>query len=304
MLPDIAKHSEKFYYFFEIANEGSIQATARKLNTSAPSLSHAVKQLESVIGSQLFQRSKTGVTLTDAGNKLYVFCRKYFRELEEVQRLIDYPEQKALRKIKVGTFQSIALYFWPLLIDSLKTESNFLLSITTNRSRAILELLLRREIDVALTVETLKHQKLIKHELYKDEYAFYVPSDWPKAELKKSSLYQHALLYIPDAVDEHGKSLRQYIHSWHLLFRDEFELDSLEVIGEFVKKGYGIGILPTKVAKTHGKALRQLRIEGIPAQKFGVHRFFLSYRDDLDIPQSLIRLLLESAKKATLQLNT
>ncbi len=303
MIPDIARHSEKFYYFYEIANEGSLQATARRLGVSAPSLSHAVKQLESVAEAPLFHRSKSGVTLTDAGEKLFVFCRKYFRELEEVQRLIEHPEQKATRKVKIGTFQSIALYFWPLLIDSMKSESNISLSITTNRSRAILEALLRREVDIALTVGALKHERLLKHELYKDEYAFYISSSWKKTELKQSDVHEHAILYIPDATDEDGKSLRQYLHSWGLIFRDEFELDSLEVIGEFVKRGYGVGILPTRVAKTFGNLLKPLKIEKLGTQKFGTHRFYLSYRDDLEIPQSLMRLLLDNAKKAAIQLN-
>jgi DNA-binding transcriptional LysR family regulator len=304
MLPEIARHSEKFYYFYEVANEGSLQATARKLGISAPSLSHAIKQLESVAEAEFFSRSKSGVTLTEAGEKLYVFCRKYFREMEEVQRLIKHPEQKSLRKIKIGTFQSIALYFWPLLIDSLKAESEISLSIKTNRSRAIMEALVRREIDVALTVEGIKHEKLIKHEIYKDEYAFYIPSSWKKTELKRADIHQHAILYIPDATDEHGKSLLQYLHSWNLIFHDEFDLDSFEVVGEFVKKGYGVGVLPTKVAKTYGGKLRQIKIEGVEAPRFGTHRFFLSYRDDLDIPQSLMRHLLENAKKAALQFNS
>jgi DNA-binding transcriptional LysR family regulator len=303
MLPDIARHSEKFYYFFEIANEGSLQATARKLGISAPSLSHAVKQLETVAGIQLFSRSKNGVTLTDAGEKLFVFCRKYFREMEEVQRLMEHPNQQTKRKVKIGTFQSIALYFWPLLIDSMKYESNISLSITTDRSRAILEALMRREVDIALTVGALKHKKLLKHELYKDQYTFYVSNSWKKAELKKSETYQHAILYIPDAEDENGKSLRQYLHSWGLVFRDEFELDSLEVVADFVKRGYGVGILPTKVAKNFGNTIKPIKIEAVGAQKFGTHRFYLSYRDDLEMPQSLMRILLDNAKRAAMQLN-
>jgi LysR family transcriptional regulator, cell division regulator len=304
MLSELVRHTEKFYYFYEVANEGSLQATSRKLGISAPSLSHSIKQLESVIGTPLFNRSKSGVTVSIAGDKLLVFCRRYFREIEEVQRLMIHPQEEALRKIKVGTFQSIALYFWPLLIDSLTEKSKISLSITTNRSKAIHESLIKREIDIALTVEDLKHEKLIKHELYKDDYAFYCSALWEKNVFKKSDLRELAILYIPDAVDETGKSLMQFVNSWNLLFRDEIELDSLEVISEFVTKGYGIGILPTKVAKSHSKNLKQIRIEGVPNVKFGTHRFFLSYRDDLDIPQSLMRLFLETARKAVLKLNS
>jgi len=304
MLPELIHHSEKLYYFFEIASERSLQATGRKLGISAPSLSHSIKILEVAVGAPLFYRKKSGVTLTEAGEKLLIFCRKYFREMEEVQRLLTQPNQRLKTKIRVGTFQTIALYFWPLLIEKLKQDSSISLSIMTNRSRAILECLMKREIDIALTVEAIRHEKLLKHELYKDEYAFYCSAKWKQPKMEKSELLNHAILYIPDAIDETGKSLRQYLQSWDLVFRDEFELDSLEVIGEFVKKEYGIGILPTKVASSHGSALKQLKIEGMSEAKFGTHRFFLSYRDDLEIPQKLMKTFLDAARKAVIQLNS
>lgn len=303
MLPELAKSAEKLCYFYEVANEGSLQATSRKLRISAPSLSNSIKLLEIVIGVELFHRNKSGMRLTEAGLKLFEFCRKYFREIEELQRSIELPSSIVRKRIKVGTFPSIALYFWPIFIESIKDDTSLSLSITTNRSNAILELLIRREIDIALTVEAINHENLIRHELYEDEYSFYVPSSWKRNFLKRRDIHEHAVLYIPDAIDEKGRSLRQFIHSWHLVFRDEFELDSLEIIADFVKRGYGVGILPTKVARTHGDGLRQLKIEGIVPSKFGKHRFFLSYRDDLEIPQSLMEHLLDSAKRATLLLN-
>lgn len=303
MLPEISRHSEKFYHFYEIANEGSLQAAARKLGLSAPSLSHAVKQLEEVTGVPLFHRHRSGVTLTQAGEQLFNFCRRYFRDLEDVQRSMEQSGKTSQRKIKIGTFQSIAIYFWPLLIDTIPAASPVSFSIMTNRSPRILEALLRHEVDVALTVETLKNNKLIHHELYKDEYAFYASRRWKRSEMKRSEVSQNSILFIPDAIDENGKSLRQYLHSWNLLFRDEFELDSLEVVSEFVKKGYGVGILPTKVAKTHAHDLKQIKMEGITPAKFGTHRFFLSYRNDLDLPKSLIEIILSSAKKASIELN-
>lgn len=304
MVPNLARHSEKLFYFYAIANEGSLQATARKIRVSAPSLSHAMKHLESVIGAQLFNRNKSGVTLTDAGEKLLIFCRRYFRDLEDLQLSILQPDQQLIRKIKIGTFQSIALYFWPLLAKSLQKENAISLSIKTDRSSAILESLMKREVDLALTVGALKQQKLIKHKLYKDEYAFYCPSDWGKSKFTRQEIQNYSIYYIPDARDEAGHSLRQTIQSWGLKFNDEFELDSFEVVSEFTKNGHGIGILPTKVAKHHSDDLKLIRIENVVTPRFGSHCFFLSYREDLDIPNRLVQNILDSARKAAEKLNS
>ena len=58
-------------YFREIANTGSINEAARKLNMSQPPLSYQIRQLENELNVQLFERTHKGVILTAAGKLLY-----------------------------------------------------------------------------------------------------------------------------------------------------------------------------------------------------------------------------------------
>ena len=58
-------------YFREIADSGSINKAAHRLHMSQPPLSYQIKQLEEELGVSLFERGRTGVTLTEAGKLLY-----------------------------------------------------------------------------------------------------------------------------------------------------------------------------------------------------------------------------------------
>lgn len=58
-------------YFREIADTGSINEAARRMNMSQPPLSYQIKLLEEELNVRLFERSRSGVTLTDAGKLLY-----------------------------------------------------------------------------------------------------------------------------------------------------------------------------------------------------------------------------------------
>ncbi|RYZ61089.1 MAG: hypothetical protein EOP09_20375 [Proteobacteria bacterium] len=175
--------------------------------------------------------------------------------------------------------------------------------MTTDRSKAILELLVRKEIDVALTVGALTSEGLIHHELYNDSYSFYVSNLNKERYFSRATIAKLAVLFIPDASDENGRSLRDYLHLWDLKFHEKFNLDSFEVVGEFTKRNYGIGILPNQVAKRYKKTIRPVKIEGAGPKCFGTHRFFLSYRDDLELPNSLIKHLLETAHQAVRRLD-
>lgn len=58
-------------YFREIADTGSINEAARRLNMSQPPLSYQLRQLEDELAVRLFDRSSQGVALTEAGKLLY-----------------------------------------------------------------------------------------------------------------------------------------------------------------------------------------------------------------------------------------
>ena len=57
-------------YFREIADTGSINEAARRLNMSQPPLSYQLRQLEEELNVRLFERSRQGVALTEAGKLL------------------------------------------------------------------------------------------------------------------------------------------------------------------------------------------------------------------------------------------
>ena len=66
-------------YFHEIAATGSINEAARRLNMSQPPLSYQIKQLEAELKVKLFERTRAGVTLTEAGKLLlHVFWQLVF----------------------------------------------------------------------------------------------------------------------------------------------------------------------------------------------------------------------------------
>lgn len=297
MLPDLARHTEKLFYFYEIVQQESLQATGRKLGISAATLSYSLKELEAATGVSLLVRTKKGISPTPAGQRLYDFCRKFFKDLDQIQLQISDIDQPIKTKIKIGTFSSIAIYFWPLLQDELGEQESLALSIITNRSKDILESLIKKDIEIAITVGSFQNPAIIKHELYRDTYGYYTRNNSRNSDVKDS-----VLLYIPDAVDNDGKSLRYHVHDQGLRFKDEFELDSFEVITEFIKKGYGIGILPNKVAqRAAGNLKRIYPSNGV--RNFGDHRFYLSYRKDLDIKQNDLRIIMQAATKAVTKLS-
>ena len=290
--PEIFKNTEKLYYFYEVAKSGSFQSAARKLGTTASALSYSVGKLENITGNNVFVRNKNGVKMTDLGDSLFLFCKKFFNDLEEI--CLHAHSQKKVTPLRFGTFPSIAIYLMPPLIEKLNAFDNISLSLSTNRSSAILESLIKKDIDIALSVGTFKHPNLISIQLYQDDYSFYSSSGTTPETITNDWICKKPLLYMPDSCDSNNRPISTYINDWKIEFEKHFQLNSLEVIAQFARQGLGIGILPNKTAQTY-KDLTKIKIPGGIPLEFGKHDFYLSYRNDLDIGQKVIQTFIGAA---------
>ena len=69
--------------FLSVAERGSVTDTANELFVTQPAVSKAIKSLEDKLSLKLFHRDKRkGLTLTDAGRKIFLLARQ-MRDLEE-----------------------------------------------------------------------------------------------------------------------------------------------------------------------------------------------------------------------------
>lgn len=85
---DIGRTNMKHAYlqlvhrFICVADVGSIQGAARRLNLSQPALTQSIKHIEDIFGCRLFDRTKKGVLLTAMGERLAMRSRRMLEELE------------------------------------------------------------------------------------------------------------------------------------------------------------------------------------------------------------------------------
>lgn len=83
-------------YIITVADTGSMNEAAKELFISQPSLSQAVKELESEIGLELFRRSNRGVTVTQEGQEFLGYARQVVEQYELIES--HYIEKKNVKK--------------------------------------------------------------------------------------------------------------------------------------------------------------------------------------------------------------
>jgi LysR family transcriptional regulator, transcriptional activator of the cysJI operon len=173
MSSKLARQGDRLFYFYQVGIHGSLHAAGRFLGLSAPTLSTSIKELEGDLETKLFDRSSRGVSLTAQGRLIFDFYQQVYRQMQEFESQLQDLEVVTKKHLRIGTFSSIAVYFWPMVFEHMKFDSHISYSITVGRSLQILEKLVKKEIDIAVTVGSMKHGSLIREELYKDEFSFF-----------------------------------------------------------------------------------------------------------------------------------
>ena len=219
-------------YFVEVVKQGGMTNASKSLYIAQPTISKAIKDIEAEMAVPLFDRSKRSLVLTDAG-------KIFFKKCQEI----------------------IALY------DNLPTEINSLYGLETGHitisMSAVMNLILKDEVDIGVTTLPVDHQKFECISLNKEELTVVLNKEHPLAQ--KSSIKMEELadenfilfnedFYLNDKIIENAKNagfvpnMASQISQWN-------------VIENLVINQLGISILPATIAQLLNDDVKIVRLE-------------------------------------------
>src|SRR5919198_4062422 len=95
-------------YFAAVAEEGHLTRAAQRLFVSQPALTKQIKQLENLLGVELFVRSRTGMTLTEPGQTLAAKVPALLSDWDQALQETKGAASQAARVLRVGFVASAA----------------------------------------------------------------------------------------------------------------------------------------------------------------------------------------------------
>jgi DNA-binding transcriptional LysR family regulator len=144
-------------YFYEVAKAGSFTAAARLLRVSQPSLSKAVALLEAREGVKLLERSKSGVHLSELGERIYSECEKIFNSVTQVEKICQGTQSLCAGLLRFGASDHLANYFLVEPIDEMvQTHPEVIPTIFVGSPNDIIQRLNKREIEFGLFFTKVK----------------------------------------------------------------------------------------------------------------------------------------------------
>jgi len=155
--------------FLAIAEVGSFVKAADQLYVTQSTVSARVKQLEALLGQQLFLRSKAGATLTAAGVKFRPFAEKMLQIWEQAQHEAGLPENfRAMLVIGVEftLWQRLLVHWLPWMRNALPEVA---IRAEVDNSQSLMRKLQDGIIDMAVTYTPLHRNEFTIDTLLAEE---------------------------------------------------------------------------------------------------------------------------------------
>ncbi len=169
-------------YFMVVAEEQNITRAAGLLKMSQPPLSNRMKQLEQELGTKLFIRHKSGLTLTPTGKILFKRARQMMELSDRTKEEIMNFEKELSGHLVLGTVEGRAPFLLARWIAGFKDEFPLVTyTVRNGGSDDVLEQLSRHLIDVAIIAAPYNQELLQGFSVGRQPWVAFIPGDHPLA---------------------------------------------------------------------------------------------------------------------------
>jgi DNA-binding transcriptional LysR family regulator len=201
-------HNNALRYFLEVARAGSLTKASERLYVAVSALSRQISNLESELGTPLFERRPRGMVLSEAGHLLAAHAQRSLLETERISEEIRGLTTGGRATIRVASSEGVARDFLPQVFMRFRRShprAHFQLevaapSVATQRVR-------EGSADLAVCFSMAPEKDIAVHYAQRAPVFALMRRDHPLAGNAAISLAD--LLPYPLAISERGVTIRQ-----------------------------------------------------------------------------------------------
>ncbi len=238
-------------YFVLLSQELNFIRASEKLFITQPSLTLAIKRLEESCGGILFERSKTGLKITDLGQKVLSQAKIILQDMLQLEDIINQNHDVYKQPLKVGAIHTCGPYLFPLILPIVKEEMGIALHIYEDFTHNLGDKLATGELDAIIVTDDFAGRQCVSFELFNEEFYALTYLDHPlsnKSQVTFSDIKNENLIILGEGHCFRDKVLqacpKELVNS-----SENIISSSLETICYMVGAGMGISIIPYLATK-------------------------------------------------------
>ncbi|MEH7902102.1 LysR family transcriptional regulator [Rhizobium laguerreae] len=238
-------------YFVAVAEQGSVTRATQNLSISQSSVTEALKELETDLGVELFERHPRGLTITHNGHQFLRHATKILASVSDARTSFSGQQSALSGTLNIGVTSLVAGYVLSdLLARYRRACPGIEVSAIEDNGGYLEHLLVGGELDVAvMVISNLRDRMALQAEILETSpYRLWLPMGHPLVSADIISVADIAreplIMLTVDEIEENtGKLLSALGARPHVAFRTR----SVEAVRSLVATGAGVALLPDLV---------------------------------------------------------
>jgi DNA-binding transcriptional LysR family regulator len=186
--------------FRAVIESGKVTTAAELLNTTQPSISRQIADLEQTVGFRLFERAGRTLVPTTEALALYEEVERSFVGLAEISRVIRDIRDFRQGGLSIAGMPALALKFLPqVMADFAKIAPGIVVSLRARSSQAVLQHLVSQQFDLGFAALETDHPAVRRAPICIAPMMAVLPVGHPltqKARLEPSDFHDHPFIAL------------------------------------------------------------------------------------------------------------
>lgn len=236
-------------YFVATANLGQVSRAAKELAISQSAITTAIKELEAIVGTRLFERTTQGMELTEGGRRFLASANRILTSIDEALTSTATSEEVS-GTLSVAASYTVLGYFLPQHLERLEKRYPKLNIQLYELSREMIEDgLVTNRFDMAVVLTSnIANPELVTETLLSSQRRLWVSSGHRLLGRDAVGLKDVAdEPYIMLTVDEAAHTSLRYWNQTPYLPQVRLRTSSIEAVRSIVANGQGVTILSDMV---------------------------------------------------------
>ncbi|MDP2620729.1 MAG: LysR substrate-binding domain-containing protein [Hyphomicrobiales bacterium] len=238
-------------YLQALAHAGHFGRAAQACHVTQPALSMQVRQLEDMLGVELFERAPVRVTLTHAGKEVLRRADEILTKSQDLMDFARHAQGVLVGELKLGIIPTIGPYLLPDALEKIgQLYPELSLRLRETQTSVLIEELVQGQLDVVLAALPVTGGELAEAALFEDRFLLAVPAGHPLAGRAATDLKcveGERLLLLEEGHCFRDQAL-SYCAQADPATTAGFGAASFATILQMVASGYGVTLLPEMAA--------------------------------------------------------
>jgi DNA-binding transcriptional LysR family regulator len=257
--------------FLTIASEKSFSRAAEKLLRTQPAVSLALQRLELELGEKLIDRSAKEMILTDAGQTVLDYARRFENLQQEMDNALAELRDNSAGRLSIGANESTTLYLLGHIERYRKLYPKVKVQVRRSLSSKIPGELIDGNLELGVISYDPGDARLVSTVLYTDSLVFVVSPRHPFAKRKGVSITDlgSETFIAHNVVSPYRELVLREFQRHKVPLNMDVEMPTVETIRRLVEDNQGVAFLPRMCVEKdlEQKTLREVKVKEMQVER-------------------------------------